>query len=95
MSFTADMDVPASGSFSAMTHKCNPTLGVAARDTTAQVLRFVVNLLVEQHQEHEPAPAAWHTEAAIRLMSWWKALRRGGSSHWSGCRPRSGGAEPR
>jgi 3-carboxy-cis,cis-muconate cycloisomerase len=60
---------PGRGGSSAMAHKRNPTLSIAARAAAARMPGFVATLLSAQDQEHERAAGAWQAEAAT-----WGAL---------------------
>jgi 3-carboxy-cis,cis-muconate cycloisomerase len=60
---------PGRGGSSAMAHKRNPTLSIAARAAATRMPGFVANLLAAQDQEHERAAGAWQAEAAT-----WPAL---------------------
>jgi 3-carboxy-cis,cis-muconate cycloisomerase len=55
---------PGRGGSSAMAHKRNPTLSIAARAAAARMPGFVATLLAAQDQEHERAAGAWQAEAA-------------------------------
>lgn len=57
------------GGSSAMAHKRNPTLSIAARAAALRMPGFVATLLACQDQEHERAAGAWQAEAAT-----WPAL---------------------
>ena len=57
------------GGSSAMPHKRNPTLSIAARAAAARMPGFVATLLAAMDQEHERAAGAWQAEAAT-----WPAL---------------------
>jgi 3-carboxy-cis,cis-muconate cycloisomerase len=57
------------GGSSAMAHKRNPTLAIAARAAAARVPGYVATLLAAQEQEHERAAGGWQAEAAT-----WPAL---------------------
>jgi 3-carboxy-cis,cis-muconate cycloisomerase len=65
---------PGRGGSSAMAHKRNPTLSIAARAAAARMPGFVATLLSAQDQEHERAAGAWQAEAAT-----WPALMRAAS----------------
>jgi 3-carboxy-cis,cis-muconate cycloisomerase len=60
---------PGRGGSSAMAHKRNPTLSIAARAAASRMPGFVATLLAAQDQEHERAAGAWQAEAAT-----WPAL---------------------
>jgi 3-carboxy-cis,cis-muconate cycloisomerase len=60
---------PGRGGSSAMAHKRNPTLSIAARAAAGRMGGFVVTLLAAQDQEHERAAGHWQAEAAT-----WPAL---------------------
>jgi 3-carboxy-cis,cis-muconate cycloisomerase len=60
---------PGRGGSSAMAHKRNPTLSIAARAAALRVPGYVATLLACQDQEHERAAGAWQAEAAT-----WPAL---------------------
>ena len=60
---------PGRGGSSAMAHKRNPTLSIAARAAATRMPGFVATLLAAQDQEHERAAGAWQAEAAT-----WPAL---------------------
>jgi len=60
---------PGRGGSSAMAHKRNPTLAIAARAAAARMPGFVATLLAAQDQEHERAAGHWQAEAAT-----WPAL---------------------
>jgi len=53
------------GGSSAMAHKRNPTLSIAARAAAMRMPGYVAGLLAAQDQEHERAAGAWQAEAAI------------------------------
>jgi 3-carboxy-cis,cis-muconate cycloisomerase len=55
---------PGRGGSSAMAHKRNPTLSIAARAAATRMPGFVATLLSAQDQEHERAAGAWQAEAA-------------------------------
>jgi 3-carboxy-cis,cis-muconate cycloisomerase len=65
----AEPAAPGRGGSSAMAHKRNPTLSIAARAAAARMPGLIATLLVAQDQEHERAAGAWQAEAAI-----WPAL---------------------
>jgi 3-carboxy-cis,cis-muconate cycloisomerase len=65
----AEPAAPGRGGSSAMAHKRNPTLSVAARAAATRMPGFIVILLAAQDQEHERAAGAWQAEAAT-----WPAL---------------------
>jgi 3-carboxy-cis,cis-muconate cycloisomerase len=65
----AEPAAPGRGGSSAMAHKRNPTLSIAARAAALRVPGFVATLLAAQDQEHERAAGAWQAEAAT-----WPAL---------------------
>jgi 3-carboxy-cis,cis-muconate cycloisomerase len=60
---------PGRGGSSAMAHKRNPTLAIAARAAATRAPGYVATLLAAQDQEHERAAGAWQAEAAT-----WPAL---------------------
>ena len=60
---------PGRGGSSAMAHKHNPTLAIAARAAAARMPGFIATLLAAQDQEHERAAGHWQAEAAT-----WPAL---------------------
>ncbi|HQT63626.1 MAG: hypothetical protein B7Z75_07870 [Acidocella sp. 20-57-95] len=60
---------PGRGGSSAMAHKRNPTLSIAARAAAVRMPGFVATLLAAADQEHERAAGAWQAEAAT-----WPAL---------------------
>ncbi len=60
---------PGRGGSSAMAHKRNPTLSIAARAAATRIPGFVTTLLAAAGQEHERAAGAWQAEAAT-----WPAL---------------------
>jgi 3-carboxy-cis,cis-muconate cycloisomerase len=60
---------PGRGGSSAMAHKRNPTLSIAARAAAARMPGFLATLFAAQDQEHERAAGAWQAEAAT-----WPAL---------------------
>ncbi len=60
---------PGRGGSSAMAHKRNPTLSIAARAAATRMPGFVATLLAAADQEHERAAGAWQAEAAT-----WPAL---------------------
>jgi len=55
---------PGRGGSSAMAHKRNPTLSIAARAAATRMPGFVATLLAAQDQEHERAAGHWQAEAA-------------------------------
>jgi 3-carboxy-cis,cis-muconate cycloisomerase len=57
------------GGSSAMAHKRNPALSVAARAAALRMPGYAATLLAAQDQEHERAAGAWQAEAAT-----WPAL---------------------
>jgi 3-carboxy-cis,cis-muconate cycloisomerase len=65
----AEPAAPGRGGSSAMAHKRNPTLSIAARAAAARMPGYVATLLAAQDQEHERAAGAWQAEAAT-----WPAL---------------------
>jgi 3-carboxy-cis,cis-muconate cycloisomerase len=65
----AEPAAPGRGGSSAMAHKRNPTLSIAARAAALRMPGFVATLLACQDQEHERAAGAWQAEAAT-----WPAL---------------------
>jgi len=65
----AEPAAPGRGGSSAMAHKRNPTLSIAARAAATRIPGFVATLLAAQDQEHERAAGAWQAEAAT-----WPAL---------------------
>jgi 3-carboxy-cis,cis-muconate cycloisomerase len=65
----AEPAAPGRGGSSAMAHKRNPTLSIAARAAAARMPGYVATLLGCQDQEHERAAGAWQAEAAT-----WPAL---------------------
>jgi 3-carboxy-cis,cis-muconate cycloisomerase len=60
---------PGRGGSSAMAHKRNPTLSIAARAAAMRMPGFIATLLAAQDQEHERAAGHWQAEAAT-----WPAL---------------------
>jgi 3-carboxy-cis,cis-muconate cycloisomerase len=60
---------PGRGGSSAMAHKRNPTLSIAARAAATRMPGLVATLLAAQDQEHERAAGHWQAEAAT-----WPAL---------------------
>jgi 3-carboxy-cis,cis-muconate cycloisomerase len=60
---------PGRGGSSAMAHKRNPTLGIAARAAAQRMPGFIATLLSAQDQAHERAAGSWQAEAAT-----WPAL---------------------
>jgi len=60
----AEPAAPGRGGSSAMAHKRNPTLSIAARAAAVRMPGFVATLLAAQDQEHERAAGAWQAEAA-------------------------------
>jgi 3-carboxy-cis,cis-muconate cycloisomerase len=60
---------PGRGTSSAMAHKRNPTLSIAARAAATRAPGLLAALAAAQVQEHERAAGAWQAEAAI-----WPAL---------------------
>jgi len=65
----AEPAAPGRGGSSAMAHKRNPTLSIAARAAAMRMPGYVATLLGCQDQEHERAAGAWQAEAAT-----WPAL---------------------
>jgi len=65
----AEPAAPGRGGSSAMAHKRNPTLSIAARAAATRMPGFVATLLAAQDQEHERAAGHWQAEAAT-----WPAL---------------------
>jgi 3-carboxy-cis,cis-muconate cycloisomerase len=65
----AEPAFPGRGGSSAMAHKRNPTLSIAARAAATRMPGYVATLLAAQDQEHERAAGAWQAEAAT-----WPAL---------------------
>jgi 3-carboxy-cis,cis-muconate cycloisomerase len=65
----AEPAAPGRGGSSAMAHKRNPTLSIAARAAAIRAPGYVGMLLAAQVQEHERAAGAWQAEAAV-----WPAL---------------------
>jgi 3-carboxy-cis,cis-muconate cycloisomerase len=65
----AEPAAPGRGGSSAMAHKRNPTLSIAARAAAVRVPGLVATLLAAQDQELERAAGAWQAEAAV-----WPAL---------------------
>jgi 3-carboxy-cis,cis-muconate cycloisomerase len=65
----AEPAAPGRGGSSAMAHKRNPTLSIAARAAAMRMGGFVATLLAAQDQEHERAAGHWQAEAAT-----WPAL---------------------
>jgi 3-carboxy-cis,cis-muconate cycloisomerase len=65
----AEPAAPGRGGSSAMAHKRNPTLSIAARAAALRVPGLVATLLAAQDQEFERAAGAWQAEAAV-----WPAL---------------------
>jgi 3-carboxy-cis,cis-muconate cycloisomerase len=65
----AEPAAPGRGGSSAMAHKRNPTLSIAARAAAIRMPGYVATLLAAQDQEHERAAGAWQAEAAT-----WPAL---------------------
>jgi 3-carboxy-cis,cis-muconate cycloisomerase len=65
----SEPSAPGRGGSSAMAHKRNPTLSIAARAAAARMPGYVATLLACQDQEHERAAGAWQAEAAT-----WPAL---------------------
>jgi len=65
----AEPAAPGRGGSSAMAHKRNPTLSIAARAAATRMGGFVATLLAAQDQEHERAAGHWQAEAAT-----WPAL---------------------
>jgi 3-carboxy-cis,cis-muconate cycloisomerase len=60
----AEPAAPGRGGSSAMAHKRNPTLSIAARAAATRMPGFIATLLAAQDQEHERAAGAWQAEAA-------------------------------
>jgi 3-carboxy-cis,cis-muconate cycloisomerase len=56
---------PGRGGSSAMAHKRNPTLSIAARAAAIRMPGYLAALAGAQMQEHERAAGAWQAEAAI------------------------------
>lgn len=65
----AEPAAPGRGGSSAMAHKRNPTLSIAARAAALRMPGHVATLLAAQDQEHERAAGTWQAEAAT-----WPAL---------------------
>jgi 3-carboxy-cis,cis-muconate cycloisomerase len=65
----AEPAAPGRGGSSAMAHKRNPALSVAARAAALRMPGYAATLLAAQDQEHERAAGAWQAEAAT-----WPAL---------------------
>jgi 3-carboxy-cis,cis-muconate cycloisomerase len=65
----AEPAAPGRGGSSAMAHKRNPTLSIAARAAATRMPGFIATLLAAQDQEHERAAGHWQAEAAT-----WPAL---------------------
>jgi 3-carboxy-cis,cis-muconate cycloisomerase len=65
----AEPAAPGRGGSSAMAHKRNPTLSIAARAAATRMPGLVATLLAAQDQEHERAASGWQAEAAT-----WPAL---------------------
>jgi len=65
----AEPAAPGRGGSSAMAHKRNPTLSIAARAAATRMPGYIATLLAAQDQEHERAAGAWQAEAAT-----WPAL---------------------
>jgi 3-carboxy-cis,cis-muconate cycloisomerase len=61
----AEPAAPGRGGSSAMAHKRNPTLGIAARAAATRAPGYVATLLSAAMQEYERAAGAWQAEAAI------------------------------
>jgi 3-carboxy-cis,cis-muconate cycloisomerase len=61
----AEPAVPGRGGSSAMAHKRNPTLSIAARAAATRMPGFVATLLAAADQEHERAAGCWQAEAAV------------------------------
>lgn len=66
---TFEPRVAGRGGSSAMAHKRNPTLSIAARAAATRMPGYLAALAGAQMQEHERAAGAWQAEAAI-----WPAL---------------------
>ncbi len=66
---------PGRGGSSAMAHKRNPTLSIAARAAAARVPGLAATLLAAMSQEHERAAGSWQAEAAV-----WPSLMLAASS---------------
>lgn len=60
----AEPAAPGRGGSSAMAHKRNPTLSIAARAAATRMPGYVATLLAAAMQEHERAAGAWQAEAA-------------------------------
>jgi len=60
---------PGRGGSSAMAHKRNPTLSIAARAAALRIPGLLASLAAAAAQEHERAAGAWQAEAAV-----WPAL---------------------
>jgi 3-carboxy-cis,cis-muconate cycloisomerase len=56
---------PGRGGSSAMAHKRNPTLSIAARAAATRMPGYLAALAGAQMQEHERAAGAWQAEAAL------------------------------
>jgi len=65
----AEPAAPGRGGSSAMAHKRNPTLAIAARAAAARMPGYIATLLAAQDQELERAAGGWQAEAAT-----WPAL---------------------
>jgi 3-carboxy-cis,cis-muconate cycloisomerase len=65
----AEPAAPGRGGSSAMAHKRNPTLSIAARAAATRMTGYVATLLACQDQAHERAAGGWQAEAAT-----WPAL---------------------
>jgi 3-carboxy-cis,cis-muconate cycloisomerase len=65
----AEPATPGRGGSSAMAHKRNPTLSIAARAAATRMPGFIATLLAAQDQAHERAAGHWQAEAAT-----WPAL---------------------
>jgi 3-carboxy-cis,cis-muconate cycloisomerase len=60
----AEPAAPGRGGSSAMAHKRNPTLSIAARAAALRMPGYIATLFAAQDQEHERAAGAWQAEAA-------------------------------
>ena len=65
----AEPAAPGRGGSSAMAHKRNPTLSIAARAAAIRMPGYIATLLAAQDQAHERAAGAWQAEAVT-----WTAL---------------------
>jgi 3-carboxy-cis,cis-muconate cycloisomerase len=79
---------PGRGGSSAMAHKRNPTLSIAARAAATRMPGFIATLLAAQDQEHERAAGAWQAEAAT-----WPALMLAASAGLAAMAEALSGAE--